>query len=79
MLSCKELVARSSDYLDDQLTLGDRLMTRQHLLFCRHCRRFLRQLRLAQATVKALPETPAINVESLAERLATERRSAGKS
>jgi len=76
MLSCKELVARSSDYLDGQLTLGDRLMTRQHLLFCRHCRRFLRQLRLAQATVKALPEAPVGEVESLAARLAAERRAA---
>lgn len=78
MLSCKELVARSSDYLDDQLTLGDRLMMRQHLLFCRHCRRFLKQMRLAQATVKALPEAPVIDVEQLAERLVAERRSVEK-
>ncbi|NER60080.1 zf-HC2 domain-containing protein [Pseudomonas sp. MAFF212428] len=76
MLSCKELVAQASDYLDGQLTLGDRLLARQHLLFCRHCRRFLRQLRLAQATVKALPEPPAADIESLAGRLAAERRAA---
>ncbi|MGE8395069.1 zf-HC2 domain-containing protein [Pseudomonas sp. BIGb0427] len=72
MLSCKELVARSSDYLDGQLTLGERLMVRQHLLFCRHCRRFLKQMRVAQATVRALPEQPAGDSEALAERLARE-------
>ncbi|KJK20185.1 anti-sigma factor family protein [Pseudomonas sp. NPDC087612] len=72
MLSCKELVARSSDYLDGQLTLGERLMVRQHLLFCRHCRRFLKQMRVAQATVRALPEQSAGDSEALAERLARE-------
>ncbi|ROL74877.1 anti-sigma factor [Pseudomonas vranovensis] len=75
MLSCKELVARSSDYLDGQLTLGERLMVRQHLLFCRHCRRFLKQMRVAQATVRALPEQPAGDSEALAERLARELKS----
>ena len=72
MLSCKELVARSSDYLDGQLTIGERLMVRQHLLFCRHCRRFLKQMRVAQATVRALPEQPVSDSEALAERLARE-------
>ncbi|CAK9890682.1 MULTISPECIES: anti-sigma factor family protein [Pseudomonas] len=72
MLSCKELVARSSDYLDEQLTLGERLMVRQHLLFCRHCRRFLKQMRVAQATVRALPEAPVVESDALAERLARE-------
>ncbi|MGF6591791.1 anti-sigma factor family protein [Pseudomonas sp. 2835] len=72
MLSCKELVARSSDYLDGQLTIGERLMVRQHLLFCRHCRRFLKQMRVAQATVRALPEQPVGDSVALAERLARE-------
>lgn len=72
MLSCKELVARSSDYLDGQLTIGERLMVRQHLLFCRHCRRFLKQMRVAQATVRALPEQPVGDSAALAKRLARE-------
>ncbi len=29
---------------------------RSHLLMCRHCRRFIRQMRLTQATVRHLPE-----------------------
>ena len=74
MLSCKELVAQASDYLDGQLTLGDRLLARQHLLFCRHCRRFLRQLRLAQATVKALPEAPVDDADEIVQRLTDAHR-----
>nr|WP_315402890.1 zf-HC2 domain-containing protein [uncultured Pseudomonas sp.] len=74
MLTCKQLVACSSDYLDGQLTLGERLMTRQHLLFCRNCRRFIKQLRLAQAALKALPPAPVEGADALAARLAAERR-----
>lgn len=78
MLSCKELVACASDYLDRQLTLGERLKVHHHLLCCRNCRRFIRQMRVAQATVKGLPETPVADIEQLAERLAAERQARDK-
>ena len=42
MLSCKDLVERSSDYLDGQLRLRERLGVRAHLAMCVHCRRFIR-------------------------------------
>ena len=58
MLTCKEQVARSSDYLDDQLSFREKLMVRHHLMFCPNCRRFMRQMRLMQATLKAMPEKP---------------------
>ncbi|WP_350569529.1 zf-HC2 domain-containing protein [Pseudomonas sp. H26/SER47-MNA-CIBAN-0231] len=74
MLTCKEQVARSSDYLDGQLSFRETLMVRHHLLFCRNCRRFMRQMRVMQATLKALPEKPEENVDALAERLAEQRR-----
>ncbi|MBJ7374338.1 anti-sigma factor [Pseudomonas koreensis] len=74
MLTCKEQVARSSDYLDGQLSFRETLMVRHHLLFCRNCRRFMRQMRVMQATLKALPEKPDENVDALAERLAEQRR-----
>ena len=74
MLTCKEQVARSSDYLDGQLTFRERLFMRQHLLFCGHCRRFMRQMRLMQATLRLLPEPPVSDAEALAERLASERK-----
>lgn len=74
MLTCKEQVARSSDYLDGQLSFRETLMVRHHLLFCRNCRRFMRQMRVMQATLKALPEKPEEGVDALAERLAAQRR-----
>ncbi|MEE1867256.1 MULTISPECIES: anti-sigma factor family protein [Pseudomonas] len=69
MLSCKELVACSSDYLDGQLSLGEKLLARQHLLFCRNCRRFLRQMRVTQATIKAMPEAPVDDVDEIVQRM----------
>ncbi|KAF0863490.1 anti-sigma factor [Pseudomonas sp. LD120] len=74
MLTCKEQVARSSDYLDGQLSVRERLMMRHHLLFCPNCRRFIRQMRLLQATVRLMPEKPVEGVDALAERLATQLR-----
>ncbi|MBN6773354.1 zf-HC2 domain-containing protein [Pseudomonas granadensis] len=74
MLTCKEQVARSSDYLDDQLSFREKLMVRHHLLFCPNCRRFMRQMRLMQATLKAMPEKPQEGIDDLAERLAKQRR-----
>ncbi|TFF13199.1 anti-sigma factor [Pseudomonas sp. BCA14] len=73
MLTCKEQVARSSDYLDGQLTFRERLMVRHHLMFCPNCRRFIRQMRLMQATLKIMPEEPVKDADALAERLAAER------
>lgn len=74
MLTCKEQVARSSDYLDGQLSFREKLMVRHHLMFCPNCRRFMRQMRLMQASLKALPELADENVDALAERLAAQRR-----
>lgn len=74
MLTCKEQVARSSDYLDGQLSFRERLMVRHHLMFCPNCRRFIRQMRLMQATLRAMPEKPVPGVDELAARLAAERQ-----
>ena len=73
MLTCKEQVARSSDYLDGQLTFRERLMVRHHLMFCPNCRRFIHQMRLMQATLKIMPEEPVKDADALADRLVAER------
>lgn len=77
MLSCKELVARSSDFLDGQLDFRGQLAVRSHLLMCRHCRRFIRQMRLTQATVRHLPEGQGPELDRLAAHL-SEIRFAGR-
>ncbi|BAU73136.1 anti-sigma factor family protein [Metapseudomonas furukawaii] len=76
MLTCKELVARSSDLLDDQLSFRERLAMRRHLVLCRNCRRFIRQMKLAQAVVRQMPDEPPADADDLAERLARARRDA---
>ena len=74
MLRCRDLVDHSSDYLDGQLRLGEVIGVRAHLAICGHCRRFIRQLRLSQAVLRQMPERSVAELDSLAERLARQRR-----
>lgn len=74
MLTCKEQVARSSDYLDGQLSFRETLTVRHHLMFCANCRRFISQLRLIQATLRTMKSDAAAADASFAERLAAKRR-----
>jgi predicted anti-sigma-YlaC factor YlaD len=74
MLSCKDLVDHSSDYLDGQLRLRERISLRTHLAMCSHCRRFMRQLRLSQAVLCQLPDQAIPELDALAEKLACQRR-----
>lgn len=74
MLSCKELVARSSDFLDKQLSFRQRLAIRRHLLACKNCRRFIKQMRLSQAVLRQLPQGQNAELDSLAAKLAELRR-----
>ncbi|WP_275544554.1 MULTISPECIES: anti-sigma factor family protein [unclassified Pseudomonas] len=77
MLTCKELVAHSSDYLDGQLTLRQRLAVRAHLAMCGNCRRFIRQMKLTQAVIRQMPDEELPALDALAERLAQVRRNQG--
>lgn len=74
MLSCKEVMERSSDYLDGQLRLRERVGVRAHLAICVNCRRFMRQMRLSRVVLCRLPERPIPELDALAERLARYRR-----
>ncbi|WP_395501985.1 anti-sigma factor family protein [Ectopseudomonas mendocina] len=77
MLTCKELVAHSSDFLDGQLTLRQRLAVRAHLAMCGNCRRFIRQMKLTQAVIRQMPDEELPELDALAERLAQDRRNQG--
>ncbi len=74
MLSCKDLVAHSSDFLDGQLSLRERLGVRAHLAMCRHCRRFIRQMKVSQHVLRQLPDAAIPELDALVERLAQQRR-----
>nr|WP_298147360.1 zf-HC2 domain-containing protein [uncultured Pseudomonas sp.] len=74
MLSCKELVAQSSDFLDGHMSLRKRLAVRLHLAMCQNCQRFIRQMRLSQAVLRRLPQGKSPELDALAAKLAELRR-----
>ncbi|MDH4581181.1 zf-HC2 domain-containing protein [Pseudomonas sp. BN415] len=74
MLTCKELVARSSGLLDGELNFRERMAVRRHLMLCRNCRRFIKQMKLTQAVVRLMPESQGAEVDDLATHLAQKRR-----
>ncbi len=45
MLTCEQVSARATEFLEGELTLRERLSIRLHLAMCIHCRRFYRQMR----------------------------------
>lgn len=47
MLSCKEVVKRSSDYVDGNLSVWGKLSYRFHLFLCVHCRRYIQHFNVA--------------------------------
>ena len=46
MLTCEQVIARASAFVDGELNLRERIGIRLHLAICVHCRRFLRLFRL---------------------------------
>ncbi len=79
MLKCRDLAELSSDYLNGELSRRRRLSVRLHLLLCRHCRRFMRQLKLTIDSVGRLPENefPAELLDRQANKLRRYRRYGG--
>ncbi|MEW6364752.1 MAG: zf-HC2 domain-containing protein [Acidobacteriota bacterium] len=59
MLTCKELTEIITDYIEGRLTLFQRISFQLHLGMCRHCRAYLRQMRL---TVRTLGKMPTMSV-----------------
>jgi hypothetical protein len=52
MLSCKDVTYLASKSLDAPLTLRQRWGMRLHLLFCRLCRRYVRNLRFIEQVLR---------------------------
>lgn len=65
MLSCKDATRLISESMDTALPVGKRIVVRIHLLVCRFCARYERQLLLIRETLRRLdagrvrPEDPA--------------------
>lgn len=68
MLTCKELTALVTDYLEGRQSLLERMRFELHLGMCRHCRAHLRQMRTTIDTLGSLPEesiTPEMSAQLL--------------
>lgn len=52
MLSCRDVVARSSALLDGELPFRARLAVWLHLVACVHCRRFIRHMRVVMESLQ---------------------------
>lgn len=71
MLKCQEVELRADALVDGTpLSRRERMALGMHLLMCRHCRRYVRQL---QALVRTLRRSPAplsdTHTEALVERI----------
>jgi len=54
MLSCKDVTKLVSESMDHTLPLGKRIGVRLHLLICKFCARYERQLLLIRETARRL-------------------------
>ncbi len=59
MLTCKEITELVTDFLEGRLSLVQRLRFQFHLGMCRHCRAYLRQMRITVRALGLLPSEPA--------------------
>jgi len=59
-----------TDYLEGTLSWKDRFRFQLHLGTCRHCRKYLRQMKVAAGTLGRLPpvEVPPATMDALMER-----------
>ena len=53
MLMCKELAGIASDYIDGELSTGQNLSVKFHLMMCGDCRTFIGNLRMSTELMKA--------------------------
>lgn len=59
MFRCRDVSRKISQSMDEKMTLGQRLAIRLHLMMCRHCSRFYRQVvALRQMSGVAEPDAP---------------------
>jgi predicted anti-sigma-YlaC factor YlaD len=64
MLNCREITERASDFLDAALPWHVRLQVRLHLMMCRFCREYVRQMALVVGSLRRLPRRePSVDMQ----------------
>lgn len=74
MLSCKDVTRLISESMDTSLPIGKRIGVRLHLLICKFCARYERQLLLIRDTVRRLAAAEGIPGEPPWETLSEEAK-----
>jgi predicted anti-sigma-YlaC factor YlaD len=64
-LTCRDVAAWTSEYLDDHLSLQTKIRIGLHLASCTHCRTYVKQLLLARDAVTLLPKQYLSTVDRL--------------
>jgi predicted anti-sigma-YlaC factor YlaD len=58
MLTCEQMTALVTDDLEGRLSFIDRVWFRIHICTCRHCRGYLRQMKLCVAVLGEMRQEP---------------------
>lgn len=70
MLNCREVTSQADALLEGELSWYPRLQVRLHLAMCRHCRRFVSQMRLLRAALRRRGQPGAVEItESQVDRI----------
>lgn len=57
-MTCKELTKLITDFLEGHLSFGEWIRFQLHIGMCRHCRAYLRQMRMTIRTVGQIAADP---------------------
>ncbi len=55
MLTCRDVTESATDYMERKLSMRQLLRVRLHLLMCRFCGRYVRQLAATREALRHLP------------------------
>ena len=73
MITCRHVYESASDYVEGPVNLRERLLLFVHLVICKHCRRYIRQLKAVigiAAVIPPMQEPTEAEIDILARRLA---------
>lgn len=70
MDSCKKVAEQASLYRDGQLTMGQRVKMRVHLMMCHQCRKFMDQFEVTVGTIKKLGGSAKLSDQDVDDQMA---------
>jgi len=74
MISCRQVYEKASDFIDQPPGPWMKIKLRLHLIICKHCRRYMRQLGMASHACAELAHPPLPDDEAI-DRLITQLKS----